>query len=590
MSQNPAAPRYPYLRIRAHSRERERLSEALFSAGATGIEEQDERSLGSTAAKGQVVFIAHFADDAAALSAKDQLGADVKSELDHVVGDAWRDAWKKFFKPTRIGKRIVIRPSWEDFAAKPTDLVVTLDPGRAFGTGTHETTRLVLGLLEEHVKPGARVLDIGTGSGVLAIAAAKLGAKSVYGTDNDATAIAAAGENVEINDAADTIELHKVDLDGVKGPFDLVIANIEARVLLPMARRIRELVAKNGTVILSGLLRNQRGSIEAAYQGLTDSGEAPLGTVSVREEGDWIALVLSPKLRKLEIEHGPSVSGVWDRGQEDWIAKIASRALSPRADGRAVRELVRIDHPLARALSLEWYARARDGGPDALSLAGGRLVLDAPELRKVARQTLRDGLISTTNQPRWSHDNALGALGDAGTAADIPALAALLSEMRPALQSIAGDALLNVERRSPGSVRRAGLAPQIRIAVQNAPRGRPSVALVRLLGEIAAPAEVEMLERIAESGKGDAAFEAAAILVAKSPGRFLSLAEKVLDKVTRNTDESIVIGLKRAVSSARGRAKKTHPQKSGKKSAAKSKQRKENARRGPVTRGSRVGR
>src|SRR5690606_21448730 len=133
------------------------------------------------------------------------LGED-RATLVFVEGDDWRDEWKRFFKPSRIGERFVVRPSWEPFDAGPDDLVIVVDPGRAFGTGLHETTRLVIRELEQRVTPGVEVLDVGTGSGILSIAALMLGAGRALGIDVDEDAVEIAVENAAINGLADRFE------------------------------------------------------------------------------------------------------------------------------------------------------------------------------------------------------------------------------------------------------------------------------------------------------------------------------------------------------------------------------------------------
>src|SRR5690606_33734764 len=141
-----------------------------------------------------VLLVASFEDEETARAALEALGED-RATLVFVEGDDWRDEWKRFFKPSRIGERFVVRPSWEPFDAGPDDLVIVIDPGRAFGTGLHETTRLVIRELEQRVTPGVEVLDVGTGSGILSIAALMLGAGRALGIDVDEDAVEIAVEN-----------------------------------------------------------------------------------------------------------------------------------------------------------------------------------------------------------------------------------------------------------------------------------------------------------------------------------------------------------------------------------------------------------
>ena len=162
-------PRYPYVHVDVPADDAELVASDLWDLGATGLEERDATTLDHASKDGNVTLVACFVDDAAADEAAlalRELGATVQ----YVVGDAWRDAWKAYFKPTRLGPRLVLRPSWEPWDAAPTDIVISIDPGRAFGSGIHETTRLVLKQLDGHIRGGETILDVGCGSGILAIA------------------------------------------------------------------------------------------------------------------------------------------------------------------------------------------------------------------------------------------------------------------------------------------------------------------------------------------------------------------------------------------------------------------------------------
>ncbi len=201
--------------------------------------------------------------------------------------DEWRDSWKEFFHPLRIGRGIVICPTWRECETEPGDAVVRLDPGMAFGTGHHPTTRMCLEMLERLVSPGDRVLDLGCGSGVLSIAAAKLGAAGVLGFEIDAAAVRAARANVEANGVGDRAEIVHGTLPSAKAAaqsFDLALANISARVLEDMAERLTDCVAAGGTLIASGV-------IEAHLDGVVAALESAGATVRERTvDGDWVAL------------------------------------------------------------------------------------------------------------------------------------------------------------------------------------------------------------------------------------------------------------------------------------------------------------
>lgn len=276
-------PRYPYLHVDVSAEEAEEVSVLLFELGAQGVEERDATTLDRPTAGGaEVTLVASFATDAEAQEAMGELAASYSVQLVHVEGDAWRDAWKAHFKPTRIGKRLVVRPSWEEFAAAPGDVVLTLDPGRAFGTGTHETTRLVLQALEARIRGGERVLDVGSGSGILAIAALLLGAAEAVCIDDDADTLHVAEENA----AANGVRLSaSTELAAVTQTFPLVLANIEARVLIPLAPALVERLEKGGQLVLSGVLREQADEVSAAYPRLS--------VVETLSDGEWVALVMA---------------------------------------------------------------------------------------------------------------------------------------------------------------------------------------------------------------------------------------------------------------------------------------------------------
>lgn len=196
----------------------------------------------------------------------------------------WANAWKDHFFAHRVGERLVIKPSWRDFTPAPDDLVVTLDPGMAFGTGLHPTTRLCLLALERVVTPGLAVLDVGTGSGILAIAAARLGAASVVGLDLDEVAVDAACGNVAVNELAGRIDVRQGTVDAVDGRYDLVVANIIARVIVDLAEGLAARVAPGGQLIASGILETRADEVAAALTG------AGLSVVERLEEADWVAL------------------------------------------------------------------------------------------------------------------------------------------------------------------------------------------------------------------------------------------------------------------------------------------------------------
>lgn len=207
----------------------------------------------------------------------------------------WAHAWKKFYKPMRIGRRVVLKPSWEEFTSEADDLVVELDPGMAFGTGLHPTTRLCVAALEATVQPGDEVLDIGTGSGVLSIVAAKLGASAIVSTDIDPIAVDVTRENVEINalslapDGVVDVRLASVPA-GMAERFQVVVANILAEVIAGLFDSqygnvpLLEPLAVDGTMLLSGIIEERAFLVEEAI------ARHGLQIVRREQEGDWLVL------------------------------------------------------------------------------------------------------------------------------------------------------------------------------------------------------------------------------------------------------------------------------------------------------------
>ncbi len=213
-----------------------------------------------------------------------------KLETRTVNEEDWANAWKEYFHVTHIGRRLVIRPSWREYTPKPHEVVLTLDPGMAFGTGLHPTTRMCLEELEKRVQPGMRVLDVGTGSGILSIAAAKLGAESVYAIDNSSVAVESAAANVSLNVLSERVKVVPGVLDDaeatrVAGQYDLVLANIIAHVIGSIAPQLARVMTPQGVLVTSGIIEARRQDAEGPLQ------EAGLEMVEQVMIEDWLALV-----------------------------------------------------------------------------------------------------------------------------------------------------------------------------------------------------------------------------------------------------------------------------------------------------------
>ena len=200
----------------------------------------------------------------------------------------WATSWKQYFHPLKIGERVVIKPSWEEYTAASGDLVLELDPGMAFGTGTHHTTRLCICCLEENLAPGSTVFDIGTGSGILAIAAALLGAADVRAVDLDPVAVKIAKENVALNALQNTVQVAEGDLlTGIagEGQADIIIANIIADVIIKMAPAVPNRLKGGGILIASGIITDRLSDVAVALE------QAGLSVEKIVEEGTWAAVV-----------------------------------------------------------------------------------------------------------------------------------------------------------------------------------------------------------------------------------------------------------------------------------------------------------
>ncbi len=216
-----------------------------------------------------------------------QLRAMGEPKVRVLAEEDWAEAWKKHYTVLHFGKHIVVKPSWLEYVAQPEDVVIELDPGMAFGTGLHPSTRMCLVALETAVTQGMAVLDVGTGSGILSIAAAKLGARQVLGLDLDPIAVETATKNVAFNHAQDVVEIRRGSIDAANASqvYDLICINILAEVICDLTPALGERLRSGGTVISSGILDYKAEDVVAAWQA------AGIRVIDQDTEQDWVALV-----------------------------------------------------------------------------------------------------------------------------------------------------------------------------------------------------------------------------------------------------------------------------------------------------------
>ena len=212
-------------------------------------------------------------------------------EVGGVNEEDWANAWRSYYKPLHIGQRMVIVPAWESYEPAEGELVVTMDPGMAFGTGSHETTRLVIGLLEKYTKSGCRMLDVGCGSGILAICASKLGAGECRAYDIDPVAVRVANENIEKSGQSNiTCQVSDLlrDVDASR-PYDLITANIVADIIIRMAPDVGALMHAGTVLLVSGIILGRSDDVVAALE------QNGLCVVERAVDNDWCAMAVMKK-------------------------------------------------------------------------------------------------------------------------------------------------------------------------------------------------------------------------------------------------------------------------------------------------------
>lgn len=201
----------------------------------------------------------------------------------------YQNSWKKYLFPEKVSEKFVVKPTWREYTPEADELIIELDPGRAFGTGSHPTTSLCLKLMEENISEGDSVIDVGTGSGILMIAADRLGASEIYGTDIDELAVESAKENLELNNISeDKAKVYKGDLISVveNKKFDVVVANILADVLLILLHDISKVVKPNGKIIFSGIIEDKCELLRREVESLGFTVE------EIKADKEWRAMLI----------------------------------------------------------------------------------------------------------------------------------------------------------------------------------------------------------------------------------------------------------------------------------------------------------
>lgn len=282
--------RYPYVAVDVSEEEADDASAELFELGASGVEWRDATTL-TRGVAAQVTLIASFEREEDARAAAGELSPAWSPRVEQIVGDGWRDEWKKHFEPFRIAGHIVVCPPWRRYEPTQDETVIVLEPGRAFGTGLHETTSLVAQALVDRVDRfrGSPVLDVGCGSGVLSLVALVLGAARARAIDVDPDAVAVTRENAERNGLGALVLADEVPVHAVAERYATVVANIESQTLIELAPALMARVAPGGLLLLSGILApdvapHQLADIRRAYCSLKEE--------EVQHRGEWVAVGL----------------------------------------------------------------------------------------------------------------------------------------------------------------------------------------------------------------------------------------------------------------------------------------------------------
>lgn len=278
--------RHPQVVIEVPTDRVEEISLRLFELGAVGVEERDQTTLERSSAPGVVKLVGAFASAEPARKAVAQLGVDGNASVHEIEEQQWRDVWKQYFRPFSLTDRIKVCPPWNVRHPAAGQHMLVIEPGQAFGTGLHATTRLVARALEKHASEivGQNILDVGCGTGILAFVALAYGASRVRAIDTDPDAVRAAIGNAKRNRASRRIEVDDIKVSRLHGAYAIVIANIEARTLVGLSCVLQQRVARSGLLVLSGILEEQQHQVLSAFEFMTLEG--------VSRKDEWVALEL----------------------------------------------------------------------------------------------------------------------------------------------------------------------------------------------------------------------------------------------------------------------------------------------------------
>jgi ribosomal protein L11 methyltransferase len=267
----------------------ELLSGILWDFDITGLLENDDYISVFTSGNSKDTEV-EFNDALNKLKSK-KLIESFRIEKEILEDKNWNELWEKSREVIRVSDKVVIKPTFKKYSAKNGEIVLTIDPKMSFGTGEHQTTKLILKLLEKYVTQGIKVLDVGSGTGILAIASVKFGASKAAAVDFDEICLDNCRENCSLNGVDKSVEVLSGEIDVVKETgFDLILANIQKNVLLEIAEKLKAKLKQNGKIILSGLLQTDKSAIEKKYHSLG------FKTEHIESADEWIAVVLKQKI------------------------------------------------------------------------------------------------------------------------------------------------------------------------------------------------------------------------------------------------------------------------------------------------------